>query len=150
MVQEMEQVFADGVGRTLIPRSVGEGLLRRENFHEAAGKMVHFIGLRNMPVQRGGIELRQNVNAPEAGVDAVRDGDVHQAVFAGEGHGGFGAVLRQRKQPGALAAAHDDAENLAGVGGLADAGHKKLCLIAGKILIPIAAKSKQEIDAVVP
>ena len=99
-----------------------------------------------MPVQRGGIELRQNVNAPEAGVDAVGDGDVHQPVFAGEGHGGLGAVLCQRKQPGALATAHDDAENLADVGGLADAGHKYLCLIAVEILMPIAAKSKQEIE----
>jgi len=70
-------------------------------------------------VQRGGIELRQNVNAPEAGVDAVGNGDVHKPVFSGERHGGLGAVLRQRKQPRSLASAHDDAENLAGVERLA-------------------------------
>ena len=74
-----------------------------------------------MAVQRRGIELRQNVDAAEAGVDAVRDRDVHEPVFARERHGGLGAVLRQRKQPRALAAAHDDAEDFAGVGGLARA-----------------------------
>ena len=94
-------------------------LLRREDFHEAAGEMVELIGVRNVAVQRGGIELRQNVDAPEAGVDAVGDRDVHEPVFARERHGGFGAVLGQWKQPRALAAAHDDAEHLARVGGLA-------------------------------
>ena len=120
VVEEMDEIFPHGVGRPFIPRGVGERLLRREDFHEpAAGKFVELVGARNVAVQRGRIELCQNVNAPEAGVDAVGDRDVHEPVFAGERHGGLGAVLRERKQPRALAAAHDDAENLAGVGGLA-------------------------------
>ena len=128
----MKEIFANGIGRTLIPRGVGKGLLRGEDFHETAGKMVYFIRLRNVPVQRGGIELCQNVDALETGVDAVRDGDVHEAVFTGERHSGFGALLCQRKQPRASATAHDDTENLAGVDGLANAGHKKLCRITIK------------------
>ena len=46
VVQEVEQIFPHRVGCALIPRSVGERLLRREDFHEAAGEMVHFVGLR--------------------------------------------------------------------------------------------------------
>ncbi len=120
VVQEMDEIFPHRVRRPFIPRGVGERLLRREDFHEpAAGKFVELVGARDVAVQRGRIELCQNVDAPEAGVDAVGDRDVHEPVFAGERHGGLGAVLRQRKQPRALAAAHDDAENPAGVGGLA-------------------------------
>ena len=63
-----------------------------------------------MPVQRGGVELRQHVDVAEAGVDAIADRDIHQAVFARERHRGFGALLRQGKEPRARAAAHDDGE----------------------------------------
>ena len=115
VIQEVQQVFADGVGGALVPRGVGKGLFRRENFHEAAGEMVELVGLRNVPVQRGGIELGQQVNAAQAGVDAVGNGDVHQPVFAGERHGGFGAFLGEREKARALAAAHDDAQDIAGV-----------------------------------
>ena len=109
VIQKMDQVFAHGVGRALIPGGVGKGLFRREDFHEAAGEMVELVGLRNVAVQRGGIELRQQINAAQAGVDAVGDGDVDEAVFARERHGRFGAVLGERKQARALPAAHDDA-----------------------------------------
>ena len=78
-----------------------------------------FVSARNVAVQRSRIELCQNVNAPEAGIDAIGNGDVHEPVFSRERHRGFGAVFRQRKQPRALAAAHDDTENLAGVESLA-------------------------------
>ena len=115
VVQKVHQIFPHRVRRAFIPRRVGERLLRREDFHKAARELVEFVRARNVPVQRRGIELRQNVNAPEAGVDAVGDRDVHEAVFSGERHGGFGAVFGQRKQARALAAAHDDAENFAGV-----------------------------------
>jgi hypothetical protein len=66
VVHEVDQVFAHGIRRAFIPRGVVERLLRRENFHEAGGKLVELVGPRNVAVQRGGIELRQNVDAAEA------------------------------------------------------------------------------------
>ena len=72
-----------------------------------------------MAVERGGIELRQDVNAPEAGVDAIGDGNVHESVFAGERDGGLGAVPGEREEARALTAAHDDAEDVAGIERLA-------------------------------
>ena len=62
MVQEMDQVFPHGVGRALIPGGVGKGLFGREDFHEAAGEMIELVGLRNVPVQRGGVELGQQID----------------------------------------------------------------------------------------
>jgi hypothetical protein len=93
--------------------------LGREDFHEAAREMIEFIRSRNVAMQRGRIELRQNVDAPEAGIDAIGNWDVHKPVFSGERHSGLGAVFRQRKQPRALPAAHDDAKDFADVDGLA-------------------------------
>ena len=71
-------------------------------------------------MQRRGIELRQHINAPQAGVDAVGNGDVNEPVFAGERHRGLGAFLRQRKEARALATTHDDGKDVAGVDGLSD------------------------------
>lgn len=61
-----------------------------------------------MAVERGGVELREDVDLGQAAVDAVGHGHVDQAVGAADGHGGLGALLGQREQPGARAAAQDD------------------------------------------
>ena len=124
VVEQVGQVLAHRVGRALIPGGVGEGLFRREDFHEAAGEMIKLVGLRNVPVQRGRVELRQQIDALEVGVDAVRDGDVHQAVLAGERHRRLGAILGEGEQARALSAAHDDGKDVAGVGRKSFAEHK--------------------------
>ena len=119
VVHEVNHVLADGVGGALIPRGVGVGLLGGEDFDEAAGEVVELVGLRDVPVQRGGVELGEQVDAPQAGVDAVGDGDIDQAILAGQRHRRLGALLGQREQARALPAAHDHREHVAGVGGLA-------------------------------
>ena len=48
-----------------------------------------------MAVERGRVELREHVNALEARVQAVADGDVDEAIFATQRHCGFGAVFGQ-------------------------------------------------------
>ena len=98
VVQKMNQVLADGVGGALIPGSVGEGLLGGQDFDEAAGEMVELVGLRNVAMQRGRVELRQQINASQAGIDAVGNRDVDQPIFAGERHGGLGAFFGEREQ----------------------------------------------------
>ena len=64
-----------------------------------------------MPVQRRRVELRQRVDLVDARVDAVGHRDVDQAVVGAEGHGGLGALLGERVEAGAGAAAEDDAED---------------------------------------
>jgi len=80
--------------------------------------MVEFVRLRNMPVERSGIELGQEINSAQAGVDAVGNGDIDEAIFTGERDSGFGAFFCERKQPCSLAPTHDNGEHVAGVSGL--------------------------------
>ena len=65
-----------------------------------------------MAVQRDRIELGQHGNIVDAGVDAVADGDIDQAVFAGDRDGRLGPVAGERVQARAAPTAHDDAEDI--------------------------------------
>ena len=111
----MHQILAHRICRAFIPRGVVKGLLRRENFHKAGRKLVELVRAGYVAVQRRGVKLGENIDPAKARINAVRDRDVHNAVFARQRHGGFGAVLGEGKQAGALPAAHDNTEHLADV-----------------------------------
>jgi len=113
VVEEVNEIFANRVRRALIPGGVGESLFSREDFDKAAGELIELIRLRNVPVQRRGIELGQEINALETGVDAIGNRDVDKAIFAAERDGGFTAVAREWKESRALSAAHNDGEDVA-------------------------------------
>src|SRR5579884_3694551 len=127
MVQDVNQIFAHGIGGTLIPRRIGKRLFGGKYLDEPAAEMVELVRLRDVAMQGSGVELRQQINAAQAGIDAVGDRDVHKAIFAGERHSGFGAFLGEREKPLALPPAHDDGQDVAGVDGLPDSlwNHKK-------------------------
>jgi len=118
MIHEMDHVFADGIGGALVPGIIGVGLFGSEDFNEAAGEMVELIGLRDVAVKGSRVELSEQVDTTEAGVDAVGNRDIDEAIFAGERDRGFGAFFGERKEASALAAAHDNGEDVAGVYGL--------------------------------
>ena len=103
--------LADGVGGALIPVRVVGCLFGRENVDEALAERVHPKGLRNMTIERRGIELRQHENAADVGVQAVADRDVDEAVAAADRHGRLRAMQRQRKEARALPAAQNDRED---------------------------------------
>src|ERR1043166_204734 len=69
-----------------------------------------------MSVQRRGIELGQKINAAQAGVDAIGNGNIDEAILSRQWRGRLGAVAGQRKKAGALSAAHDHRKHVAGVG----------------------------------
>src|SRR5581483_5738457 len=62
-------------------------------------------------MQGNGIELGQDRNAIDPRVDAVADGNINQAVFSPDGHGGLGTHPRQRVKPRAAPAAHDHCQD---------------------------------------
>ena len=95
IVQQVNQVLADGIGRALVPRVARRRLLRREDVDKPARKVVKLVRVGDVPVQRGGIELGQQVNLVQPGVDAVRNWDVHQAILPRQRHCRLGAVARQ-------------------------------------------------------
>ena len=53
VVQQVAEVFANGVGGSLVPGGVGKRLLSREDFHKAAGEVIELVGLGYMPMERG-------------------------------------------------------------------------------------------------
>ena len=124
VIEKVDEVFADGVSGTLVPGGVRERLFGGENFDEAAAEVIEFVGLGNMAMQRGGVELGKQVNAAQIGIDAIGDGDVHQAIFAGERDRWFGALFGKREKASALSAAHNDRQHIAGIGGHAPSLHK--------------------------
>ena len=76
-------------------------------------------------MERGGIELCQDIDAAEPGIDAIGNGNVHQPVFTRQRHGGLGALFGQGVQACSLAAAHDDGQHVADVDRLAPAVQHK-------------------------
>src|SRR5690606_27032396 len=99
--------------RSLVPVFFAESLLRRENLNETAVETVELVRLADMPVQADRIELRQQIDAVQSAVDAVRDRDVDDAILARQRHRRLRTILRQRKEPGLFAAAEDQTHHIA-------------------------------------
>ena len=49
-----------------------------------------------MSVEGDGVELGEDVDPVEVGIQAVADGDVDQPVFPADEHGWFSPVFRER------------------------------------------------------
>jgi hypothetical protein len=60
-----------------------------------------------MSVEAGRLELSEDVDFVDVAVDAVRDRDIDEAVFASEWYGGFGAIGGERQEPRAATSAED-------------------------------------------
>src|SRR6266852_3211507 len=60
-----------------------------------------------MAVQAGAVELGDDEDAVDAGIQAVADGDVDEAELAAHRYGRLGSVPRQGPQTASLSAAQD-------------------------------------------
>ena len=103
--ENFAQLLADGVRRALIPRMAGHGLLRGQNIHPAIREHVAPVSALNVAMQRDGIELRENGDFFDAGVQAIAERNVNQPVFSGQRHGRFRAHFRERIEARSLSAA---------------------------------------------
>ena len=102
-----KQLLAHRVRGALIPGLRLKGLLGGPDLHPARMERVEVIGLRNMTVEGYGIELRQNCDAVNLGVDGIADGNVNQPILTGHRHRRFGTHLRQWIETLPASAAHD-------------------------------------------
>ena len=93
-VAQVRQYLADRVGRALKPVRVFLGLLGREHLDEAGGKARETVRSGNVPVERGGLELSQNEDLGDVGINAVRDRNIDQPVLSAERNGRFGTLQR--------------------------------------------------------
>src|SRR5262249_1214510 len=106
------QVLPHRVGGPLVPGRVAEGLLGGKNFDEAARKMIEFIRLRNVPMQRSRIELCEQIDAAQVRVDAVGDRNINEAIFPRQRDRWFGPLLCERKESGPLPSSHNDRKDI--------------------------------------
>jgi hypothetical protein len=109
--QEVHQVLANRVRRSVPPRRIREGLLGGQNLDKAPRERIELVRARNVLVHGGRLELGQHVDVAQVRVDAVGDRDVHQAVLACQRNRGLGPILGQREQPRPRAPAQDHAEH---------------------------------------
>ena len=109
---EVARRLAHGVGRALEPVRVVGRLLGGQDVDEAAREQVHPVRLRDVPVERGRVELREDEHPPQPGVQAVADGDVDQPVLAADRHRGLRAHEREREEPVPAPAPEDDGEDV--------------------------------------
>ena len=84
-----------------------------KNFDEFAQAHQRGPALADVAIEAEGFVLRQDEDAAQIAIDAIGKGDVDDAVDAAEGHGGLGAVARERPQPLALAARQQNADGIA-------------------------------------
>ena len=75
-------LFANRIGRTVIPIAILMGLFGRQNFHETSGEHVGIVCAMNVPVQRYGLELGQDGYLFDARVIAITHRDVDETIFS--------------------------------------------------------------------
>jgi hypothetical protein len=91
-----------------VPVRVVRRLFRGEDLDEPLAEQVHAVRLRDVAVEGRRVELRQDENAPDVGVQAVADRDVDEAILSPNRHSGLRTVLGEREQARALTAAEDE------------------------------------------
>ena len=112
VLREVAGGLAHGVGRALEPGSALRGLLGGQDLDEAVREAIHPVGAGDVAVERRRVELREHEDAPQVGVQAVADRHVDQAVLAADRHRRLRAMLREREEAAALAAAEDECEGV--------------------------------------
>ncbi len=112
LVEDQVEVLVDRVRRPPEPvRSAAH--LGRHGVHELADVEAEAPGADDVLDERVRLELRQDLDLREAGVDAVVEREIDDAVAAAERDRGFRAIPRERKQALAHPAGEDDRENVA-------------------------------------
>src|SRR4029077_13851274 len=109
-LEKIAEILPYGVRRALIPARRFRSLLSSENFHKIPGKIIELITRIYVAMQRGTVELRQNIHPPEFGIQTVADRDIDQSIFPRQRDRRFRTILGQRKQTCSCSTAHDDGE----------------------------------------
>ena len=107
------QVLIDGVGGALVPGAALGALVGGQDM-DAAGGAVQVPGLAaaDIAVQLQGAVLGQHAHGVDAGVGAVGQGKVDDAVLAAKGDGGLCHIPGEDVQPAALAAGQQHRDTL--------------------------------------
>ena len=113
-------VLVDGVGGALIP-VLRDAHLGRQNFDEIAVAHQRGPAAADVAVEAERFVLGEDEDAAQVAIEAVREGEVDDAIDAAERDGGLGAVARERPEPLALAAGQENTDRVA------HQGHDAVC-----------------------
>src|SRR3954467_14141496 len=100
--EQPEEGLAHGVGRPLIPVAPFERLLGRQDVDETVAEGAEAVGLRDVAVQAGAVELGDDEDAVDPRVQAIADRDVDQPELPSHRHGRLRAVGGERPEAGPL------------------------------------------------
>jgi hypothetical protein len=81
-VIEMFHAAPHGVGRSLEPVGIVHRLVRGHNIDEPFGKSIHLVRAAYVLIEGFRIELREDIDPVEPGVEAVAYGNIDEPVFA--------------------------------------------------------------------
>ena len=98
-VLEGADVLPHSVGGTLVPPGIVQGLLGGQNLHKATAKRVECVGASDVAMQAHRVELRENVDALHAAVDAVRERHIDDSIFASKRYGRLRAIAGEWIKP---------------------------------------------------
>ena len=110
VLQEVSHVLPHGIGGSLVPHRPLRRLLRGENFDKARSEVVELIAGINVSVKRRAIELGEDVDPSQAGIEAVADWDIDQSVFSCKGDSWFGSLFCEGKETRSCTSSHDDCQ----------------------------------------
>jgi hypothetical protein len=112
LVNDVE-ILINGIGRAAIP-DLAELLLRRDYIDELAELTVQVAPAALHMLDQGvRLILSQDEDLANARVDAVRQGEVDDAVLSPERRGRLRSLIRQLHEPLPSAARHDDGDRAA-------------------------------------
>ncbi len=91
-------VLVDGVRRAAIPGLPVRAHLRRHGDDELiAENVAELPTVLQMQQERLALELHQDVDGKDAGVDEIAENEIDDPVLAAKGHGRLGAFVGQRR-----------------------------------------------------
>ena len=106
-------ILIDGVGCPLIPRTAFAALVRWQDVDTAGGAIqIPRYAAADVTVEFQRAVLRQHAHRVNAGVAAVGERKVNDAVLTAEGHGGLGHGAGQHIQAAALSACQQHGNTL--------------------------------------
>src|SRR5690606_27300694 len=101
IASEIANVLPHRIGRSLIPIGpiiAGEGLLSSQNLDKSPAKGIEPISSTNVAMETHRQELRENIAAIDAAIDAVRDRNIDQPVLPPQGYGRLRPMLGEGLQ----------------------------------------------------
>ena len=93
-------VLVNGVGSALVPVGTSGRLIRRQHMYAAVQAVqVPWLSVADVLVEQQRLVLRQDTDCVDAGIDAVGEREINDAVLAAERNGGLCQLFGEGVQP---------------------------------------------------